>query len=233
MAIYRFRKEELEGQLNRNALWAIVYGDMMSYLMILFLLMLSWTLSKQVKDPNKMKVEEAYAKVIRVFGGEIPKEMAEKAKERDLNKLFSEKLQEDVEKGEFGSNASVIVGEKRITLNLGEGVLFDSGKAELKPDAVPMLERLVSGGVSRKNQIRVEGHTDDRPIRGGSYKSNWELSMARAYTVLGQLQAAGVEPQRLSGVGYGEYRPVADNRTPEGRAQNRRIEISLLREEGE
>ncbi|MFC1679325.1 flagellar motor protein MotB [Elusimicrobiota bacterium] len=231
MAVYRFRKEELEGALNRNALWAIVYGDMMSYLMILFLLMLSWSLSQQVQPDKKSKVEEEYIRIIRVFGGEVPEKLAASAKERDMNMLLADKLKKGVDEGEFGPDATVIVTEKRITLNLGDGVLFDLGKADLKTGAVAILETVAKTIVNRKNEIRVEGHTDTLPIRSGPYKANFELSMARAYTVIRQMEKFGIPPDRISGVGYGEYRPIADNKTGQGRAKNRRVEISLMREE--
>lgn len=229
MAVYRFRKEELEGHLNKNALWAIVYGDMMSYLMILFLLMLSFQLSKKTRDENP--IEDTLIKVQTIFGGKPDPALAERAKQKDIELLFQDRMKDRVASGEFGDKATIIVSEKRISLSLGEGVLFDSGKAEVKETGIPVFESLAKDMLSSANEIRVEGHTDNVPIRGGGYKSNWELSMARAYAVIKQLEAAGVDPKRISGVGYGEYRPIGDNKTPEGRAKNRRIEISLLRGE--
>lgn len=229
MAVYRFRKEELEGHLNKNALWAIVYGDMMSYLMILFLLMLSFQLSQKTRDEDP--TENMLIKVQTIFGGKVDEALVEKADRKDRELVLGDLLKEKVEGGEYGGAASIVVSEKRISLSLGEGVLFDSGKAELKETAGPLLQTLAKDMVSLKNEIRVEGHTDNVPIRGGAYKSNWELSMARAYAVIKELETAGVDPRRISGVGYGEYRPLGDNKTSEGRAQNRRIEISLLRGE--
>ncbi|TBR17032.1 hypothetical protein EPO15_17860 [bacterium] len=229
MAVYRFRKEELEGHLNKNALWAIVYGDMMSYLMILFLLMLSFQLRQ--KTPELDPTERMLIKVQTVFGGKADPALAAKADRIDKELIIGKLLGDKAKGGEYGGAASVIVSEKRISLSLGEGVLFDSGKAELKETAGPLLQTLAKDIVSAKNEIRVEGHTDNVPIRHGAYKSNWELSMARAYAVIKELEAAGVDPKRISGVGYGEYRPLGDNKTPEGRAKNRRIEISLLRGE--
>lgn len=229
MAVYRFRKEELEGHLNKNALWAIVYGDMMSYLMILFLLMLSFQLSKKTRDVNP--VEETLIRVQTIFGGKPDQALIDKANRIDKEMVLGDLLKEKVEGGEYGGAASVVVSEKRISLSLGEGVLFDSGKAELKEGAGALFETLAKDMVNLKNEIRVEGHTDNVPIRGGAYKSNWELSMARAYAVIKQLEAAGVDSKRISGVGFGEHRPIGDNKTPEGRAKNRRIEISLLRGE--
>lgn len=77
----------------------------------------------------------------------------------------------------------------------------------------------------------VEGHTDNVPIRSGRYHTNWELSMARAYSVIQFMEQAGIEPRKLAGIGYGENRPASENTSAEGRAKNRRIEISLLKTE--
>ncbi|MDE2292262.1 MAG: OmpA family protein [Elusimicrobia bacterium] len=231
MAVYRFRKEELEGHLNKNALWAIVYGDMMSYLMILFLIMLSFQISKNLKLEKQTPVEQTLSDIQRVFGGKVDPKIAARAQQIDKEMLLSRLLQEKAAGGQLGASASVIVSEKRISLSLGEGVLFDSGSADLKPGALPVLAAVAKDIVNMKNDVRVEGHTDNVPIRHGRYRSNWELSMARAYAVIQQLTADGIQPKRLAGIGYGEYRPVASNSTPEGRAKNRRIEISLLREE--
>jgi len=82
-------------------------------------------------------------------------------------------------------------------------------------------------------QIRVEGHTDDVPIHSDKFASNWELSAARAVTVARYFQGLGVVPERLAATGFGEYRPIADNATPEGRAANRRVEIFLSLDRGD
>ncbi|MFA6030038.1 MAG: OmpA family protein [Elusimicrobiota bacterium] len=230
MAVYRFRKEELEAHLNRGALWAVVYGDLMSYLMILFLIMLSYTLAKKV-NPEKHQVEESMMQIQRVFGGKVDPALQERALQRDKEFFASQRLQEQAQKEGTAGSMNVIATEKRVRIELKEGVLFDSGSAELKESAVPILKSIATEMVDLKNEIRVEGHTDNVPIHRGKYKSNWELSMARAYAVLKVLQEAGVSPERLSGIGYGEYRPMAANDSLENKAKNRRIEISLLRAE--
>jgi len=79
------------------------------------------------------------------------------------------------------------------------------------------------------NDVIIDGHTDNVPIKTGKYSSNWELSMARAYSVLQFMQEQGISSKHLAGIGYGENRPAGDNATPEGRAKNRRIEISLMK----
>ncbi|GAB4298348.1 MAG: OmpA family protein [Desulfuromonadia bacterium] len=120
----------------------------------------------------------------------------------------------------------------KLTVNMVDAILFDSGKAEVKSGGLDVLQKVVDilKDVKEKS-IRIEGHTDNVPIRGGlaqKYPTNWELSAARAINVTRYLQSQGIDPANLSAVAYGEYKPVAPNDTDEGRAKNRRIEIILV-----
>jgi chemotaxis protein MotB len=123
----------------------------------------------------------------------------------------------------------------KLTVNILDRVLFDSGEAELQPDGAAVLRKVGALLQQHTNlQVHVIGHTDNVPIRGGRsrFASNWELSTARATAAVRYLtEKAGVDPRRLGAVGYGEFRPVADNATPEGRAKNRRIAVTILSEE--
>jgi chemotaxis protein MotB len=119
----------------------------------------------------------------------------------------------------------------RLQIRALEQILFDSGSAELKTEGREVLSKVASqlkAGTS--GRILVEGHTDNVPISNERFASNWELSGARALRVVRLLIEQGVEPQRLSAIAVGEFRPIADNGTREGRARNRRIEIVLLPE---
>lgn len=130
-------------------------------------------------------------------------------------------------------------GEKGVTVGLEERglvvtfvaeVLFDSGKAKIRPEAHDVLNKVakvITDKVADRN-IAVEGHTDNEPIKYSGWKSNWELSTARATSVLHYLEDKGTAPKRLQATGYGEYRSVASNDTPEGRQKNRRVEIIIL-----
>jgi chemotaxis protein MotB len=115
---------------------------------------------------------------------------------------------------------------------LTDEVLFDPGHAVVKSGSQPLLHKIAQLLASGKigNPIRVEGHTDDTPIATAEFPSNWELSAARATAVLRQLLDAGLPPDRVSVAGYGEQEPVAGNATAKGRAQNRRVEIVVLRQ---
>jgi len=118
----------------------------------------------------------------------------------------------------------------KLTVSLSNAILFDSGSIQLKAEGVDALQRVagVLAGVSDR-AIRVEGHTDNVPVRSGAaYRDNWDLSSLRASTVVGVLVEAGVDPLNIATVGFGEHHPVASNDEPEGRASNRRTEIVLV-----
>jgi len=121
--------------------------------------------------------------------------------------------------------------EKGLVITVVGDLLFDSGKAKIKTDAHSLLDKISSVLKDNMSQFNVgiEGHTDNVPIKLSGWKSNWELSTARALSVLHYLvNNQGISPERLSAIGYGEYRPVASNETKDGRKQNRRVEIVIL-----
>lgn len=156
------------------------------------------------------------------------------AKEEEIKRLtktqeeLSRSLQDEISKG----NITIQQVRDRLTINMVDRVLFDSGEAQVKPAGLKVLQQVgdILSKVSDK-QIRIEGHTDNVPISAklqSRFKTNWELSTARATTVVRHLiEKGGVDRQHLSAVGYAETRPVAANDSEEGRASNRRIEIVL------
>ena len=120
--------------------------------------------------------------------------------------------------------------EKGLVITFVAEVLFNSGKADLRSDSLAKLDK-VSGviqSVVPDLNIGIEGHTDDQPIKFSSWKSNWELSSARALSVLHFLVGKGVAPEKLAAIGYGEFRPVAPNDSKESMQKNRRVEIVIL-----
>lgn len=158
-----------------------------------------------------------------------------KAKEDEVNRLKSTydqlvgELNEEIKKGDI----TVTRVMDKLSVNLVEKILFDSGSAEIKPGGLKILDRV--GGILKSvtdKQIRIEGYTDNVPIGSRlreKFPTNWELSAARAVNVVRYLSGpVGVPPQGLSAGGYADNHPVASNDTPEGRTQNRRIEIVLL-----
>jgi chemotaxis protein MotB len=127
---------------------------------------------------------------------------------------------------------SLKVGDRGLVIILSDDILFDSGKAELKREAFPTLDKVIGvikTEVPDKN-VGIGGHTDNVPITYSNWASNWELSTARATNVLHYMASKGVSPDKLSATGYGEHHPVVSNATDEGRARNRRVEIVILPE---
>jgi chemotaxis protein MotB len=115
-----------------------------------------------------------------------------------------------------------------IEVEIQTDILFPSASAQLSPNAVGVIERLGSALAPFPNSIRVEGHTDNRPIKTVAFTSNWELSAARAGSVVRVLESRGVDPERLAVIGYGEHRPTHPNTTEAGRNANRRVIIVIL-----
>lgn len=122
----------------------------------------------------------------------------------------------------------VVIRDGRMLIALPDDVLFDSGKTDIKPQGQEALTKVAQVLASLTDRhFLVAGHTDNVPIRSGRYKSNWDLSAARAIEVTQLLIAKGLKPQVLAAAGYSEFDPLSSNDTPEHRAQNRRIEIVL------
>lgn len=133
--------------------------------------------------------------------------------------------------GEF---VDVAVDQRGVVVSIREGGSFQTGSADLSAVARDVLRRLAATIAGRPNAVRVEGHTDDVPIRSGRFGSNWELSTARATAVVQFLvQEGGLRPDRLSAAGYGEFRGRAANDTDANRGLNRRVDIVILNVETE
>jgi chemotaxis protein MotB len=190
-------------------------------------------------DNGKLKKENAGLqkaldeKSKRVADLEREAEGLRKAKE-EVQKASStyENLMEKMKKEISEGQVTISELKGKLSVNMVDSILFDSGKAEVKEGGLAILDKVISILADVKDKsIRIEGHTDNVQIRGDlakRYPTNWELSAARAINVTRFLQKQGLDPAQLSAVGYGEYKPVGDNATPEGRAKNRRIEINLV-----
>lgn len=134
-------------------------------------------------------------------------------------------LTEEVKKGEL----QVRQYKDMLTVDVAEQLFFDSGRADLKDTGKAVLKKVGEALKGYEDKvIRVVGHTDNVPIKTKAFPSNWELSVARATTVVRFLQENGIPPERMVASGRAEFQPVAENDTPEGRKKNRRIEITLI-----
>jgi chemotaxis protein MotB len=156
---------------------------------------------------------------------------AEKQDAENLKRLEAQ-VESYAKRHGFAGRIRTSIDQRGLVVRLlTDDVLFDSGAAVLKQPSLPLLGKiadlLTHGGIV--NDVRVEGNTDDVPVSGGDFLSNWELSSARADAVLQFLLAHGVKPSRLSATGYADQNPVASNATAEGRSLNRRVDLVVLR----
>jgi len=200
-------------------LWMVPFADLMSTLVILFLALYAFSYN--------MKRSE-YEKAIATLQKELGVKSADKKiKDMELTKKVEEDLKKQIQAGQLG----VEVTTSRIKLTFSAPVLFDSGSAELKAGAKELLRSVAENLKKMDSPVLVEGHTDAARMLGKKFRSNRELSLMRAFSVINYLAADGFPAGRLSAYGYGEYRPLAPNDTEEGRGRNRRIEITVIRQE--
>jgi len=160
--------------------------------------------------------------------------MLQKAREEKVKEVSGtyEQLLQNMKSEIAQGQVTISELKGKLTVNMEAAILFDSGRADIKPDGLAILLKMVDTLKAVKDKaIRIEGHTDNVAISGAltrTFPTNWELSAARAINVARYLQQQGLDPAVLSAAAYGEFRPVADNATKEGRAKNRRIEITLV-----
>ena len=188
------------------------------------------TLSKSIAE-LRQKVADAEMDNVRLKADVANLQKAKEEEVKKTSKTYEDLL--DKMKSEI-SQGQVTISELKgkLTVNMVDAILFDSGKAEVKTEGLAVLQKVVDILKDVKDKaIRIEGHTDNIQIGGAlarKYPTNWELSAARAINVTRYLQQQGLDPAVLGAVAYAEHKPVADNGTDAGRAKNRRIEIILV-----
>lgn len=162
---------------------------------------------------------------------EVKKKEVEVVTESNTYKQLMQEMKGEIAKGQV--TISELKG--KLTLDVVDKILFASGQSEVKKEGLDVLQRVIDILKNVKDKsIRIEGHTDNVRIKGRlakQYPTNWELSAARALNVTKYLQQQGIDPALLSATAFGEYKPIANNESPEGRAKNRRIAIILLQKE--
>jgi chemotaxis protein MotB len=202
-----------------NPLWLIVLADMMTNLMLFFLVM--YALAQQSpKAREEMARTFNASDVVDAKPRPVDEQAARDFKEQQaaarLKEMFSD----------------TTITENMIRIRLQDQILFPSALSTLSAEADEPIMKLARVLKELPNTIVIEGHTDDVRLTKSAYRSNWELSVSRSNSVIELLVSDGVQPERLVASGYGEHRPVAANDTPEGRARNRRVEVIVLRDKG-
>ncbi|MBI4425380.1 MAG: flagellar motor protein MotB [Elusimicrobia bacterium] len=207
-----------------SELWLVPFADLMTILALFFLCMFGFAFASR-----NSRFEQALVVMQKQMSGsqDTLHKLDVKAREAKTAADIQGQLQGlDQEQVDFS------VDSQRFRVTLAAGILFDSGSAELKPEARELLAKIGQSLMVLPNPLVVEGHTDAAAmIPGSRYPSNWELSVARAFAVIELFIKNGMPAERCSALGYASYRPIGENDTPHGRARNRRIEISLKRQE--
>jgi len=186
--------------------------------------------AQQATEDLKAEVEKLKAEL-----GKTQEDLKELQEEKQEAVQAKSKLEEEMRAALQSKDITISDLQGKLEVNILDRVMFDTGKAELKQEGAEVLFRIANILTNYPNRlIHVIGHTDNIPIRAGAntkYPTNWELSTGRALAAVRYLvEKANVDPHRLAAVGYGEYHPIADNSTEEGRSRNRRIALVVLPE---
>ncbi|MBW2436679.1 MAG: flagellar motor protein MotB [Deltaproteobacteria bacterium] len=242
----RRRSHHSTEQDSNSARWLTTFNDLVTLLMVFFVLLFTMSSvdAKKMQDfqfalQSGLGILKAGRNVdISIKTTQPVEDMSHiltqaegtkrSKKDEPLSGLASDALIKSLT-ADFG--IKVIPINEGIRLSFEDQILFDFGKAHINPDGHALLNRVAKVIQKRQDAVRVEGHTDNIPIRTPRFPSNWELSVARAVNVVKYFVELGnIDPRRLSAVGYGESRPLVANDTPANRMQNRRVEILLLTE---
>lgn len=190
----------------QDATWLYSYADMVTQLLLFVILTVTVVGLKEFKQPNFAAAPS------------VPAQLEDAA----------ERLSDYVREHQLADLMSVDRSADRVTIRLKSLLLFDLGQDDLTPRALVVLRDVAALLAAIDRPIRVEGHTDNQPIHTARFPSNWELSSARAISVVQQLEHEGISRARLAAAGYGEHRPILANDSEERRALNRRVEIVIL-----
>lgn len=212
--------------------WLITYSDMITIILCFFIVFFTFTaeeasLLEKIKDTLTTEVE----------GLNQENEKLKEEKESLSALLFgsensidsSENFMEFLEKNNLKESVYIIEEERGLVIRFKDGVLFSSGKATISESGYNLLNEIAEKIQGISNLVVIEGFTDNIPIKTNDFPSNWELSVARAIGVAKfMIDDMAIEEERISVSGFGEQRPIDTNDTEEGRANNRRIEITIL-----
>lgn len=202
--------------------WLITYLDMITLLLVLLLVML--TLSGNGEGgKNENESLAAGNGYLPAQAGLLPLPanslMPDSAPRQDLT--------DGLDLDNLGDDIDIILNDKSVSFRINSEILFGSGDAQLSLGGLEVLQRLAHTLKDSPHTVTIEGHTDSVPIRSVRFPSNWELSSARAGSVVRYLEANGIASSRLRAIGYADTRPLAKNTTAAHRAMNRRVELML------
>jgi chemotaxis protein MotB len=222
--------------------WLIPYADLLTLLLALFIVLYAASTVDKEKYQSIMesfqseltgtKIDKEQAGLSPTLPSPRPEvglpEKEEKTNDAELN-VLRQQLESYIKDNSLQDMVSLAETEKGIEVSLKDVVLFDSGRADLKERSYQTLNGLVGLINTVPNPISIEGHTDNVPAHNTVYNSNWELSAARAASVLHYFESKQIQANRMQFSGYGEYQPLYPNDSDENRQSNRRVTIVILR----
>jgi len=232
------RKKKHPEHVNHER-WLVSYADFITLLFAFFVVMFAVS---QVDSKKVGRFTESFSKAVGVdifpqpgkgimpgVSDAVPGLDSDPAKTSALPAEL-EGLQATLSKTQEGEEPAspaiqMVARRNELVLRLNDGLLFDSGNDAIREPAVKVLQRIVGELKKRQVDVRVEGHTDNRPIHTARFRSNWELSTSRATAVVALLAGEGLLAPRLSAAGYGEFHPLGENGTEDGRRKNRRVDL--------
>lgn len=212
---YLRRKKNAESESRHNDRWLISYADLVTLLLALFIVLYAAS-----DHERAQKIAESFAAQNTGGSGILPGGSTASENKAPDTKILTNPIL--MQKTKMRQTARGLI------VSLSEAGFFAPGEASISADAAGVIDALVASLKDSNAPIRVEGHTDSTPISNSRYPSNWELSTARASSVLARMIETGIAPERLSAAGYAGFQPIADNAAAEGRAQNRRVDIVVL-----
>jgi len=225
------QKEKPELKEPSAPFWMTTYGDMVTLLMVFFILILSFSTIQLEKFKGAMSSMKGALGVLPENISTFKKttdpnyEDFESKKRQELVETMND-IEEILKKMGLAEMVDLEFTGDGVMVRMGDDLLFDSGKARIKSQATPVMDIVVQAFKGKFKEVYVEGHTDNVPIKSLQYPSNWELSGARSMSVIKYLNQKGkISPRQLTAVGHGEHRPLVDNNSRANRAKNRRVEM--------
>lgn len=241
------RRKKQEDHVNHER-WLVSYADFITLLFAFFVVLFAISqvdthkmgrFTESVKDATKMGIFEGNAGTSPILGGAgsgaptakqsiVPVDFKTPAGQLTLVNI-RQQLTERLSSAIGGGRVTLVEHDDGLIVRLRDAAFFEPAKATVRREVLSDLTTVGQTLRTLENSIRIEGHTDPTPIRNSTYRSNWELSAARAAAVLDELvRTSGIHESRLSVAGYASQRPIADNDSIEGRSQNRRVDIVVL-----
>jgi len=217
--------------------WQFVYSGFVLILLCFFIMLSSFS---SIQEAKLMRFVKSFVDAVSILPGGLKTDDAAKVVPKSAEMVetdsplarISTDLTELAERLNCQNDVSVAYTTQGLVMRLSDHALFDAGVADISPAAMPLLQKIGAIVAKTAYEVRVEGHTDDIPIKTNRYPSNWELSTARAVNVLRYIiDAYQIPNERLSAAGFGEYQPIVANDSSMNRAKNRRVEIVFLNPE--